>query len=298
MRSVMLLGSIVLIASAGCGGDAESAAVPQARPLSKDEFVREFCRRVDDVDPTVSALPAGEDRVTLQYGEEQRQTVLLGEAFEDYLVAIENIDLILNRVVDANLSIIRHAREAHVDISRILPAIVHRQRLDDLPTSPLASDSASPEAALYFEPLNDQLVVAYYQRNDRREPRYLSHGNVASLDIPREKLRELAVQNLHALLPPATLHNQYGITGVAAGDRYESCLLLLDELWTNEFFSVQGNIVVAVPSRNAVLVTGSENQAGIEQLAIVAREGFAASKYPVTDQLFVRRDGKWVLWEP
>jgi uncharacterized protein YtpQ (UPF0354 family) len=298
MQSMLVLWLVAsVIALTGCGGSGPDSAVPQRILLSLDEFGRTFCEKVADVDPTVTAKPSGELRVTLEYGADQEQTVQLNEAYEEYKVASENVDLILNRVVDSNLAIIRQARDAQIDTAQILPVLMNRRHLKELRTSRRAADAVSADVAVYFEPLNDELVVSY-QRLDKRPPRYLLEHDVASLNVPPGTLREMAVANLHRLAPQAKTYSQYGVTGVSAGDQYESCLLLLDQLWTKELFAVDGDIVVAVPSRNALLVTGSNNEAGVAQLALVAREAFATSDYPVSDQLFVRKAGRWHLFAP
>lgn len=298
MRILLFLGSVLLIASAGCGGEAKSAvAVPQNRPLSSDEFVGEFCRRVSDIDPTVTASPCGGCQAALRYGPGGERTVPLDEAYREYTVATENIALILARVVDANLAAIRQAREAQIDTSQVLPVVTSAQRLAELqPNSPVPGEG-SLEAGLYHEPLNKQLIVLY-ELDNKGGRRYLSQADVASLGLPAEKLRRVAMENLHRLLPETKQYGDRQVSIVAAGGRYEASLLLFDSLWTKDFFAVGGEIVVAVPSREVLLVTGSEDFDGLKRISSLAREAFAQGAEPIARNLFIRRGGEWQVFAP
>ena len=56
---------------------------------------------------------------------------------------------------------------------------------------------------------------------------------------------------------------------------------------------VDGDIIVAVPSKDVLLVTGSNNRKGIETLRVLAAKLKAESRYEITDTLFVYRDGRF-----
>jgi uncharacterized protein YtpQ (UPF0354 family) len=45
-----------------------------------------------------------------------------------------------------------------------------------------------------------------------------------------------------------------------AGGQYESSLLLAENIWSSGQIEVDGDVVVAVPAKDALLVTGSGNQ--------------------------------------
>ena len=83
---------------------------------------------------------------------------------------------------------------------------------------------------------------------------------------------------------------------IEAGGSYEASLLLADGIWSSGQITVDGDIVVAVPSRDALLVTGSRNRRGIARLRAMAAE-LAAGTYALTPTLFVYRDGKFVRFE-
>jgi len=68
---------------------------------------------------------------------------------------------------------------------------------------------------------------------------------------------------------------------------------LFDELWSGGQIKVDGDDVVAVPSRDVLLVTGSRNLAGIAKLRELAAQIVRQSPYRLTDELFVYREGSF-----
>ena len=79
------------------------------------------------------------------------------------------------------------------------------------------------------------------------------------------------------------------------GKGYDSSPLLIDSLWTEENFAVQSDLVIAVPSRDTLFVTGSENAEGLQRIRKAASETVKESSYYLIPDLFVRKEGKWVV---
>lgn len=185
-------------------------------------------------------------------------------------------------VRDVVASIVEAMSLAAVDPSRIVPVVRERAFVE-----------AMGEAAPVWEPLGGSLVVAYVEDLESGM-RYLAEGDLAAAGVDRGSLRLLACGNLRRLLPAAIeIHDLDRAFMVTAGGSYESSLLLLDELWNPERFPVAGDFVVAVPTRDLLLVTGSGERRG---LAKVRRSAGIASRrgdHPISKQLFVRRgDGR------
>ncbi len=114
----------------------------------------------------------------------------------------------------------------------------------------------------------------------------------------RRQLNDLALTNLIRLLPKIEMRAGADKTWlISAGGDYESSLLLLSDLWSGRQIKVDGEIVVAVPAKNALLVTGSHNAAGITRLRKFAAE-VAGGAYDLTKTLFIYRDGKFATFPP
>jgi uncharacterized protein YtpQ (UPF0354 family) len=61
---------------------------------------------------------------------------------------------------------------------------------------------------------------------------------------------------------------------------------------------VDGDYVVAVPSRDLLLITGSRNQEGLAKLRELAEEVATTGSYTLTRELFVYRQGRFVRFAP
>jgi uncharacterized protein YtpQ (UPF0354 family) len=111
------------------------------------------------------------------------------------------------------------------------------------------------------------------------------------------KLGDLAVDNLKRLLPKIQMQAaDQGLWLISAGGDYESSLLLFEKLWSSGQIKVDGEIVVGVPAKDVLIVTGSHNRTGIARMRAVAAE-LAQGPYGLTPDLLVHRDGKFVKFD-
>ncbi len=141
--------------------------------------------------------------------------------------------------------------------------------------------------------MNDELVVLY-ALDTETSIRFLSPEELDKL-LPAEGRRAQAVENLCQTLPEMERHGSDGTYMLTAGGNYESSLILADSIWTKENFKVEGDLVVAVPSRDMLLITGSKNEAGLATVRERARAIAAEGPYSLTPCLFVRRSNEWQI---
>lgn len=152
-------------------------------------------------------------------------------------------------------------------------------------------DATAPGAAPEYvhEPLNDQLVIVYAE--DRSSSvRYLTAGDLEAMGIERAELRSLAAANLKKLLPPVSLQRGRTVAMVVAGGDYEASLLAAPELW-RAIVPSEGELVVAIPARDLLLVTGTQTPDGIAQLREAAETLYQHASDRLTPELFVYREG-------
>jgi uncharacterized protein YtpQ (UPF0354 family) len=123
--------------------------------------------------------------------------------------------------------------------------------------------------------------------------RLITWQDLERIEEPRRNLRRQAADNLEARLPEARVHGQppalmLGFDGLA------STLLLAEGLWAGLADSVPGDLVVGVPARDVVIVTGSQSRPGLEKVRrAVNRVYFAGDRHLLTRHLLVRRGGVW-----
>jgi uncharacterized protein YtpQ (UPF0354 family) len=143
-----------------------------------------------------------------------------------------------------------------------------------------------------IDDLNADLVVIYAE-DGPQNIRYFSADDLEKAGVHRQALRELAIANLRRILPPPEAVKGPVISMMTAGQDYVSSLLLLDEIWSGNNLEVDGEIVLAIPTRDVLLFTGSNNKEGVKKLRELAKKAHADGPYSLTDRLFVYRGGKF-----
>jgi uncharacterized protein YtpQ (UPF0354 family) len=178
---------------------------------------------------------------------------------------------------------------AVLDRSRIVPVIKDRPWLDELNGRVRAQHGPdAPEMAV--DDFNKELIIIY-AADDANRTRYLMAKEVAGID--RAELRALALANLKRILPKIELRGDNGLYTITAGGDYEASLLLFDDIWSGDQIKVKGDIVVAIPARDALLVTGSRNRARLKDMREAAAK-LVKGPYHLTPTLFVYRKGRFV----
>ena len=188
------------------------------------------------------------------YGEYRRDPSLFGEIVDVYIAALTEAPR-------------PHAVAGMPDRTRIVPVVKDRQWLDDnvrgLRDRGVAVD-------FVYDDLNDELVVVYAEDSENRV-RYLMADE--NLGVKRDELRALAIANLKRLLPKIEMNLiDEGFAWFSAGGDYEASLLLFDGIWNGGQVAMDGDIVVAVPAKDMLLVTGSRNEKGLAAIRQLAAE--------------------------
>jgi hypothetical protein len=142
--------------------------------------------------------------------------------------------------------------------------------------------------------LFDDLAVGYSMGRPYGQ-RLMTWPEFDRLDLTRRELRRRAANLLDSSLDHVAIHGQPPAL-MLSFEGIESSLLLCDDFWDGLAGSVPGQIVIGVPARDVVIVTGSRSAAGIAKAArAVERTLYAGTGHPLRSGLLVRgREG----WEP
>jgi uncharacterized protein YtpQ (UPF0354 family) len=124
----------------------------------------------------------------------------------------------------------------------------------------------------------------------------LGDAQLEKLAVSRSDLRKMAVMNLKKILPAIEKRSAGSWHELSAGNCYEASLLLLDDLWDELQKTVTGDVVAAVPSRTAVLFTGSGSAEGIVAIRQRAKEVYSTGQGPVSQTLLRRSSGAWQVF--
>jgi uncharacterized protein YtpQ (UPF0354 family) len=155
--------------------------------------------------------------------------------------------------------------------------------------SPL--DRAYDEHNVLDQYLGD-LTVAYAVGPPYGE-RLVTRGDLERRDLSRRDLRRRAADTLDSLLDAVRIHGQPPAL-MLSFQGFESSLVLADPFWDSLEGSVPGELVIGVPARDVVIITGSRSRAGIEKARrAVDRVFFAGGPHLLMRDLLVRRGGDW-----
>ena len=222
-------------------------------------------------------------------------TSYLDNAYALYLQDPDSIDSIIEQYSVSLLESVNIDMEEPLSADRIVPIVKDSNWADEMEA--LMKQRGAEELTQYYEePLADGLRV-HFAEDSPTSVSYLSSEMLNEAGIELSSVRELALNNLERLLPALEVHGEAGLFMVIADGNFEASLLLFDEMWSKDNFDVKGDIVITIPARDILLVSGSDDKEQLETLAEVTLEMYEESSYYLTTQMYVRKDGKWAIFK-
>ena len=254
-------------------------------------FTNEFAALMRQSDPTlkVEILRDLELKVTRAGGGET--SMFLHNAYETCKQNPKYKDDILRKFVAAGAETISLSQTLpRLDRTRIVPVIKDRPWLEE--TRQALISRGGKEMENVYDDLNPDLIILYGE-DSPKNIRYFREKDLAEAEIDRAELKALACENLKRLLHSKIQRlGSNGLFILAAGGDYEASLLLIDSVWADLEKEVTGDII-AIPTRDLLIVTGSHDQAGIERMKYIVADATAKGTYRLTTKLFVREAGKF-----
>lgn len=280
------LGTVLALAMLCFGPMLGDAMAQEATP---QRYTAEIARGLAAKMPDAKVTVLGEFELSVRRAEGRETRLQLRNRYNEYKTDPGR----LGRIVADYHEGIEKPAVATVDRARIVPVIKNRAWLAGNERSLAARGvkSGGMPAQFLSEDYNDELVILYAMDEEKRT-RYLMADE--QIGVARKDLRKLAVENLDRLLPSVQLAQAGDIAMMTANGDYEASLLLLDQIWRGGKVKVNGDIVVAVPAKDVLLITGSKSRKGIAAVRELAAKYKAESRYEITDTLFVYRDGRFV----
>ncbi len=263
--------------------------------VSRDKFTMLYMDVLRAAAPEIEVQVTGPMELTIEHdGNEVR--AYLDNAYARYSAAPDMLDQVIGDYVAATVEQVV-APPAGGDVTRIVPVIKGATYLQELNAGAVGDEVV----LIAHEPYNDDLIILYAE-DTPRNIRYLGDEDLADMGVDRAGLREAAIANLDRLLPAIEARGDDGIYMLVADGNYEASLLLFDDIWSNDTWTtggtpVAGEVVVTVPARDVLVVTGSRDAEGIATLRDIARDIVASDPYSLTDQLFVYRNGRFQPFE-
>jgi uncharacterized protein YtpQ (UPF0354 family) len=253
--------------------------------LAPRAFTEEFARAVRAVKSSSTVTVKADLELEMTDPDGVQRTVILRNAYKDYSIDPQRFGEIVRTTVAAMSP--PGGEPARFDRSRIVPVVKDWQWLQDQHTGFKARGIAQEHLA---EPFNKELVIVYAV-DDPTRMRYILSGE--NIGVGRGELRALALENLKRILPKVEMRGDGEVYVMSAGGDYDASLLLIDDIWSGGQVKVNGEIVVALPARDVLVVTGSRSRAGLKRVREFAAKYAAQGPYALSDTLFVYRNGQF-----
>jgi uncharacterized protein YtpQ (UPF0354 family) len=126
--------------------------------------------------------------------------------------------------------------------------------------------------------------------------RLMTRQDLDRFELSRRGLRRQAAAYLDAMVDRVRIHGQPPAL-MLSFNGFESSVVLADVFWEDLADAVPGELVIGVPARDVVIVTGSRSPSGLAKARrAVARVFFAGGPHPLTRDLLVRRDRSWHVY--
>lgn len=258
------------------------------------EFTQEVAEAYRKKDPGLKVEVAGELQLKVTAASGESFTNFLNNTYDVSRQDPESKEEAVGKLIEVSLASFADS-EKPLDRSRIVPVVKDRAWLAEMKQVAQANGGKGPAEHLY-EDLNDELVIVYAEDRDSGVA-YPSAEVFKELGVERKDMRALACENLKKLLPELQRVGEDGYFILTADGNYEASLLLLESIWKPEKLEVKGEVVVAIPARDTLFVTGSGEKEGLAKVKLAAAKVAKESTYRLTPTLFVFRGGKWVKFE-
>lgn len=220
---------------------------------------------------------------------EHEHTHYLDNAYSEYVRTTQNKEEVIERYILSALDLYYPKEE--FSIEKIVPIIKDRRFVKEI-----KSLENSDQGQYVFEKYNEGLYI-FYAQDLENSMSYLIQENLAEHNISRPDLRAMATNNLMTILPNIERHGDNGYFMLTAGGDYEASLILDQSIWTKEYFPVKGEIIIGIPSRDVLLITGSEEVENIARLKTTVEEINQTGDHLVSDKIFACRQGSFELFE-
>lgn len=254
------------------------------------EFTRGFAEALRSTEPGLKVTIVKDLELKVTSVDGRDSTAFLDNAYDVYRQDPKAKAEVIQRFVTSWLETVGAVQKG-VDRSRIVPVIKDRPWLEETQQA-LLSRGAKEIPDHVYEDFSPDLIILYAE-DSPKNIRYLGPKDLELGKIERSELRALARENLKRLLPKVERHGTNGLYMFTCGGNYEASLLLLDSIWGSDKMDVKGDLIVAIPTRDLLLVTGSQDQRGIEKLRQMTEAAATSGSYRLTKKLFVYRNGRF-----
>lgn len=257
------------------------------------DFSQMFIDQMKAINPEVEIISTEGMEIKWKIKDsENEEVIFLDNVYAEYMHRPSKLEEILDK--HANSILIseediqensENTSQISITLENILPVvknILFIENVKETTTSPI-----------FYENLNTELVVVY-SVTDGDTTHYLTEADVNQLGLSNENLRALTLENLIQKVE-VSLEEEGSHYQLIADGNLESSFLLIPDVWTKQNFPVNGNIVIAIPTRDTLIVVDSLNEQDITFARQKIEENFVEGNLVISDKLFEFKEGEFVV---
>ena len=215
----------------------------------------------------------------------------LDNAYLEYVNDQTNLDKIIKKYIESVNEL--YETKPSVLSNRIVPVIKKWNYLEFIKKQ-YKTDNYSNFCV--YQKYNEDLIIVYAE--DRKNNiYYLNQKDFLNLNIDLDSLSKISITNLVGILPKMKRNEAGDVFMLTAGGDYEASLILYKEIWSKDNFPVNGDIVIAVPNRDILYVTGSENKEGLKAMREMTNNLYNTGDHPLTKELFIFKDNTFIKFD-
>lgn len=254
--------------------------------LSADGFTQSYAARAKMLFPAAKVTVTGDLEVKIKMdpgADGEGFTSYLDNAYKMYLEEPARLEEITDRhirVLAEDLS------QASVAKREQLVAVVRRKGfLDELKAK--QTDQSFPEKQLAGD------IYVFYAFDAPNTVHYADSRTIGELGVAEPDLDAVAIENLPRVMAEPLIETYPEMVAISANDPYLTSLLLIDRFWAKDRFRFRGDLVVFVVARDLMLVTGSEETAGLAAAREAVQQLVGQVPYAISTDPIVRRGDAW-----
>ncbi|WP_300426217.1 DUF1444 family protein [uncultured Thalassolituus sp.] len=260
--------------------------------ISEKEFAQRYVNAISSKIEGVKAEIKGHLEVEVTYSDGEESTTYLDNAYKNYRSSPYELDVVIESYSKALMQSNSDVK-VKMEKSHIFPVIKDIEYIAQI-TALMKRNESDGEFPFYYEKLNEVLYILY-AIDTPSSIKYMPKEDIAKLGVKEEELKSLSMANLKKAIPSVQIEGDPStISMIVADGTYEASFLLYDDLWTKDNFPVNGDIVVYVPSRDVVLVTGSNDVEGLKKVRSIVYNPENQWSHIVSEVGFVRKGDKWI----
>jgi len=251
--------------------------------LTEKQFTKEYYKKATELNPESNYKIVEDLHLVSTYNGNDSHHFLYNAYFE-YKLEPSALDSIIILYISALDNLANPAE--NIDINRIIPVIKDKNYITDIRRSLAEKGDVESYLDLVYDIYNDELIVLFAE-DQERSISYFSDEDFKKTGFPRDSLLNKSVKNLKQLLPEIQSVGESGFFGLLAGGVYEASLILFESIWNKDNFKVKGDIVIAIPTRDLLFVTGSKDYKGLEFMRAKVKESYENGSYFLTTEFFI-----------